>query len=231
MGTALVVDFSLFYHLTVIETDEEIAEFLYLRGAVGNQDETHAILTQLRNPCMALFLECLVTHGQNLIGQEDVRLEMDGYREAQTHLHAGRVVFQRRVDEVAKFGKVNDLWYSGADLAVGEAVEAGIQKDVFITTQLGMKAHAKLNQGGYPAVGANLSAAGLQYAGNDLEQGTFAGAVVTEQAQRLSLLQGKTHIAQGLETFPSFPLAGMEDAEKTGFEPHGAVVAQDEFLA
>src|SRR3546814_14347466 len=56
-----------------------------------------------------------------------------------------------------------------------------------------------------------LTGAGREHAGNQLEQGRFAGAVGTDDAQRFALAQRKRHVVQHLHHTPRRSPARSEE--------------------
>ena len=198
---------------------------------MGNEDEGHALGAEFGDLRVAFFLEGLVAHGEDLVGQEDVGLQVDGHGEAQAHLHAGGVVFEGGVDEVLEFRELDDVLDALLGFVVAKAVEAGVEEDIFVAAELGMEADAELDEGGDAASGDDLALAGLQDAGDDLQQGALAGAVVPQQTQSLALLDAQVDVIQGEEMLAALALALMKEGEEAGLEAHGAVMAEDEFLA
>uniref|UniRef100_E6QEM5 Uncharacterized protein n=1 Tax=mine drainage metagenome TaxID=410659 RepID=E6QEM5_9ZZZZ len=221
----------LLHHPPLIQAHILVAKLVDLLGAVGNEDEGHALSAEFSDLRVAFFLEGLVAHGEDLVGQEDVGLQVDGHGEAQTHLHARGIILEWSVDEVLEFGELNDVLDALLGVAVAETVEAGVEEDVFIAAELGMEADAKLDEGGDAATGDDSALAGFQDAGDDLQQGALAGAIVPQQAQGLPLLHAQVDVIQGQEVLAAFAFTLVKEGEEAGLEAHGAVMAEDEFLA
>ena len=74
--------------MPLFQADVVVAELVDLLGIVGDEQKGHALSAQLADLREALFLKGLVADGENLVGQDDVWLQMDGDRKAQAHLHA-----------------------------------------------------------------------------------------------------------------------------------------------
>ena len=64
----------------------------------------------------ALVREALVADGQHLVDEQHVGIDVDRDREAEPHVHAGRIGLHRRVDELAQLGEVDDLVEALLDL-------------------------------------------------------------------------------------------------------------------
>ena len=222
---------SLLYHLPMFQPHELVTELIDLLRAMGNQNKRHTFRAQCGNLGEALVLERLVAYGKDLVGQQDIRFQMDSHGKTQAHLHPGGVVLERRVDEVFEFGEFDDVLHPLLDIPIAKAVETGVKKDVFKTRQFGIESHPQLDKGSDAPMGDYLTFGGNQDTGNNLQQGALAGAVVPQKTQRLATFNGETHIIQRQEVLAPFPLAGMKERQEAGFDPHGAIVAKDELLA
>ena len=224
-------DTPLLQHPPVLQTNELVTEFVDLLRAMRNQDERHAFRTQCGDLGEALVLEWLVAYGKDLIGEQDIGLQMDRHGESQAHLHPGGIVFERRIDEVFEFGEFDDVLHPLFDIPIAESVEAGVEKDVFKSRQFGIEAHPQLDEWSNAPMGDHLPLGGDQDARNNLQQGAFARAVVPQKTQGFATLHGKADIVQRQKMLAPLPLAGMKKRQEAGFDPHGAIVAQDELLA
>ena len=65
--------------------------------------------TSWLHPLVALLAEALVADREHLVDQDDRLVEGRDHREAEPHLHAAGEVPERRVEEVADLGEVDDL--------------------------------------------------------------------------------------------------------------------------
>ena len=221
----------LLHHPPLIQTHILVAKFADLLRTVGNEDEGHALGTKFGDPGVTFFLEGLVAHGEDLVGEEDVGLQVHRHGEAQAHLHAGGVIFEGGVDEVGQLREFDDVLDALLGVAVAKAVEAGVEEDVFVAAELGVEADAELNEGGDAAMGDDPALGRFQDAGDDLQQGTLAGAVVAEQAQGLARLDAQVDVVQGQEMLAALAFALVKEGEEAGLEAHGAVMAEDKLLA
>ena len=50
-----------------------------------------------------------VSHGQNLINQQNIRIHIDCNGKCQTHIHTGRIGSHRIIDVIPQARKSNDL--------------------------------------------------------------------------------------------------------------------------
>ena len=72
-----------FLEPAVVEPGDLIAEGAHLLQAVGDDDDGASVLPELGELVHASLLELHVAHGQDLVDQEDLRLDVDGHGEAQ----------------------------------------------------------------------------------------------------------------------------------------------------
>lgn len=77
------------HHPPLIQAHKLVTKLIDLLWAVGNEDEGHALGAEISDLRVAFVLERLIPHGEDLVSQKNVGLKVDGYGEAQAHLHAG----------------------------------------------------------------------------------------------------------------------------------------------
>src|SRR6266851_144846 len=111
---------------------------------------------------------------------------MRSHRKRETHVHTGRVVFNRRIDELLDLGEIHDLIELAPDLSSAHSEDRAVEVDIFAASQLRVEPRAYLQQGAYPTLDANLALRGFRDAREELEQGAFAGAVPTNDADDLA---------------------------------------------
>ena len=99
-----------------LEEDGALAEPLDGRRIVGDEDDRPAALLEREDPPEALPLERLVADGEDLVEEQDVRVEEGGDGEAEAHRHPRRVRPHRPVDRVLQLGERDDLVEPAPDL-------------------------------------------------------------------------------------------------------------------
>src|SRR5262249_13424040 len=144
-------------------------------------------------------LEREVAHGEDLIDQQHLGLEMGGDRERQAHLHPARVALNRGVQERPDVGKLDDLVELGLDLAPAHVEDRSVEEDVLAAGQVGVKAGPDLEQRADAAAQPGAALSRRRDPGEDLEQRALAGAVVADHAERLSALDLEADVAQSPE--------------------------------
>ena len=84
---------------------------------MGDEHDRLAAAAELADLVQALAREGLVAHGQHLVDEQHVGVDVDGHREAEAHVHARGVGLDRRVDEALQLGEGHDLVEALLDLA------------------------------------------------------------------------------------------------------------------
>ena len=64
---------------------------------------------EVEDPADALALKRLVAHGEDLIEQEDISVDVDRDGESEPHVHSGGVGSDREVDEPLELAERHDL--------------------------------------------------------------------------------------------------------------------------
>jgi len=112
---------------------------------------------------------------------------MRGHREGQAHVHPGRVVLDRRLDEGSDAGEVDDLVELLVDLRLLHAEERPAQIHVFAPRELGVKAGADLEQRRHASPDLRPPFGRVRDAGEDLEQRALARAVQANDPEDLAM--------------------------------------------
>jgi hypothetical protein len=98
------------------------------------------------DPPEALPLERLVTGGEDLVEEEDVRVQEGGNGKAEAHRHPRRVGANRPVDRILELGERDDLVEPAPDLGPGEPLDCAVQEDVLATSEVRVEPGAELEQ-------------------------------------------------------------------------------------
>ena len=101
---------------------------------------------ELRKLVEAFDAEPFVANRQDLIDNQDVRIDVNGDREAQPHIHPGRVGFHRGINEGFEFREPDDFVETFGDLPLAESKHDAVDEDVLATRNLGVKACAQLDE-------------------------------------------------------------------------------------
>ena len=174
-------------HAAPVEQDARVAELCRDVEVVADEDHRPAGSGHLADLAETFLLEPDIANGEDLVDDQDLGLEVRRHGEGHPHVHADRVVLDRRVDEALELGEGDDLVDLAADLASGHAEDGAVQVDVLESGQFGMEAGADLEQRADPALQQDLAARRLGDAGDDLEQGRLSCTVAPDQAEHRAL--------------------------------------------
>ncbi len=186
-------------HPTAVDPDESIAE---TRGGVdvmGDEQECGAACrAHLPHALVALVGEVAVTDTQQLVDDQDLRLEHGRGGEHQPRRHARRIGLHRLVDEALKFGELDDIVEQFVGPTSDDAEMSEARVDVLPTGEVGMEPGSDLEQGADHAVDRHGSLRRSERAGDQLEKRALAGAVATDDGDLLAALDGEGHVAKGV---------------------------------
>ena len=183
----------------LIQQQRSVAQVDYRAAAMGDEEDRAATMLNRANPRKTLALEGLVADREGFVNDEDVRLDADGYREGQPHVHAAAVGFHRPLDKLAELGKGDDVIESGRDLGLTQAHHRGAGKDIVASAEFGVEAGPQLKQGGHAAVDGAAPGGGREGSANQLQEGRFAAAVAAHDAYRLAAADLKGNVVEGPE--------------------------------
>ena len=77
------------------------------------------------------FSERRVSHRHGFVDDQNIRVDAHGHRETQPHIHAGRVLLHRRIDEFFEPGKFNDRIELFRHLVFAESQDRAAQVNIF----------------------------------------------------------------------------------------------------
>ena len=97
---------------------------------------------------VALRLEKHISHGKRLVHDQDLRIDVDGHREGQTHEHTAGIGFHGLVHIVSDVREIQDVLQLFIDLLLRKADHGAVQINIFNAVIFIIKARAKLQQGG-----------------------------------------------------------------------------------
>ena len=137
-----------------------------------------------------------VAHGEHFVDQEQVGFRVDGDGEAQAHVHSGRIVLDRRVDELAQLRIAHDAVQPIVDLGATKAVDRAVEVNVFPASQVQLETGAQFQQRGKASADDQLAVSGFKNAGDEFEQRALAGTVGTDNAHAVAARNGERDVAQ-----------------------------------
>lgn len=182
--------------LALLEQHRGIAQLLDGGQVVRDEQDRHPAGAEIVDTAETLRLELRVAHGEHLVDQEHVRLEMRGDREPQPHVHARRVPLDRRVEERLDPRELDDARQLRRDLPLAHAENGAAQEHVLPSRELGVEAGPDLDERGEAAVDRDAAAGRRGDAGQQLQQRALARAVRADDAERGAARHVERHVAQ-----------------------------------
>ena len=154
---------------------------------VRHDQDGAAGLLDLVEPVHALALERRVADREDLVDDQDLRIEMHGDGEREPGIHAAGIGLHRPLEILADVGEAHDVVELALDLGFVHAEQLAVDHQIVVAAELGVEAGAKLDQRRDAAIDLDAAGRRLQGAGNDLQQRRLAGAVAADDADRLPL--------------------------------------------
>ena len=166
---------------------------------MGDKEDGSSIADDLFHSLHAAILKLLIPDRENLVDDQDLGLQEGGHRERKLHIHAARVALHRGIDEILHTGEGDDLVELGRDFSPGHAEDGAIHVNIIPTGQVGVEAGADLQEAADAAIDLDATGAGSSDAGDELQEGGFAGAIGPDNPDGLSLLDVEGDVLQGVE--------------------------------
>ena len=163
---------------------------------MGDQDDGLGGPDDVDDPRLRLRPEVGVAGGQDLVEQQDVRVDRRRDGEPESGAHPGRIGPQRRVDEVAELRVVDDRRQELAGHPVIEAEERAAEQDVVASGQVLVEAGAQGQQAGHVPDDVDRTLRRVDDPGEHLEERALARAVRPDDRERLPALDVQVDVAQ-----------------------------------
>lgn len=155
---------------------------------MADEDDGSAFFGNVFHFAQAFFLELGVAYGEDFVDEEDFGFEVGGYCEGETDIHAAGIMFYRGVQEFFHFGEGDDLVEFLFYFDTTHAQDGAVEIDVFATGEFGMEAGADFQEAGDASVHGDLAGGWFGDAAEDFEEGGFAGAIASDDADAVALL-------------------------------------------
>ena len=167
----------------VVEPADRVAHVAHEHCVVADQQDCGATLAQHVHVIHAPPLKLFVADGDDLVDQQDLRVDVDRHRKAESDVHAARVDLHRFVDEVANAAEVDDLVHRRVHVFAAQPEHGAIEVDVLSAGEIRVESRPEFEQGRETAFGCDGSLGGAVDVGHQSQQGRFAAAVVADQAE------------------------------------------------
>lgn len=126
------------------------------------------VLYKLSDEAGAFLHEVEISDGEGFVYDEDFGVEMDADGEGEPDRHAAAVGLERLVDELLKFGKVDDLLELFVYDLAAESEDGGVEVDVLPARKLEIETGAQFQEGSHSSIGGRGTSSRLERAGEDL---------------------------------------------------------------
>src|SRR6185503_2823056 len=147
------------------------------------------------------LLEFRVAHGQDLVHDEHLGLQVRRDGEGQAYVHPAAVPLHRGVQEPLHLREADDFSEFAVDLGASHAQDGPVQIDVFAAGQLWMKPRSHLQQARYAPPDAHAALAWLGDAAENLQERALARAIAPDDSEHLAFAHVEGDAAQGPELF------------------------------
>ena len=184
------------HHAAVVDHHHAIAEIEHRDQVVRDEHERNAVRAQRPHPRETLLLKPRVADAQHLVDEQDVRIQMRRDGKTEPRVHARRVAFHRRVDELGYAREFDDLVELPGDLRLLHPHDRALEVEVLATGQIGMEAGRDLDERADTSADLAASARRSQDPGQQLQHRRLAGAVRADDAERVAGAHLEGHVAQ-----------------------------------
>src|SRR4029453_541314 len=197
-----------------------------------DEDDRLALLEEPLQRFDASLLEVGITHGKDLIEEQDVGLQVRCNRKPQSHVHARRVVLDRDVDEVLEARVAYDTTVNDLGIRGRQPMDRGVQEHVFAARQFWMKSHAQLDHRTDSRSPCDEQATARRPVdcGNQLEEGALARSVAADQADGFAEIDPQRDVFQRPELLDRLPVTAMKKSEESDLELDRRVMSEQELL-
>ena len=146
-----------------------------------------------------LLLEHKVADRKHLIHHQQVRRDLGCDGKAEAGHHAGGKVFDRHINKIPEFGKINDVVEVFVHISAIITEHRAVQVDILTGGQVHIKPGAKLNHRRNGPVHGTAALARVHHAGHDLEHCALARTVAPDQRDRFALVHREADILEGVK--------------------------------
>ena len=135
-----------FLHQPFLNPDQPVTDLVHLVHGVGYNDDGGTGGLDLFQLLKAFLLKGRVTHCQDLVYQQHIRVHVDGHGKGQAHIHAGGIGPHGLVNEFLEFGEAHDIPQALVHFPAGESEDGGIGIDIFPSRHVRVEAGSQFDQ-------------------------------------------------------------------------------------
>ena len=183
-------------HLAVVKPQDMVAQTPHRIQIVRNIQKRRSSRQKLLHTALAPLAELIVADRQNLIDNQDIRLNHRRHRESKPRLHTGRIILNRRIQEFLDLGEFDYLIKMSLHELPAVPQHSPVQENILPGCHFEVKARAQLDHRSDRPAHPHRPAVRLQNPRDRLEERGLARPVPADQPPRLALLHMKVHILQ-----------------------------------
>ena len=139
----------------------------------------------------AFVLKLAVTNCEDLVDNQDFRLEMCGYGKGEAHIHAARIAFNRRVYELLHLCERDDLVEFTPHFGTRHSEYRSVQKDILTARQVRVEAGSYLEERSDPPTYPGDAGGRLRDATEDFKERRLTCAVTAYYPDHFSGLDAE----------------------------------------
>ena len=109
IGVAHRIRIALHQHLAVLQPQNMVAQILDRLDIVRHIQKRRTARQHMAHSLIAAFAEIRVTNRQHLVADQDIRIHHGRHGKAKPRLHTGRIILDRRIQEVFQLRELHDL--------------------------------------------------------------------------------------------------------------------------
>ena len=182
--------------IPLVQEDHPVAVLRDAAQVMAHDQDRLALGFEFFKLVKTLCLEKNISYGKRLIHDQDLRIDIDGNGEGQTHEHSAGIGLDRLVNEVSDVRERKNAVQPGVDLFLRKADHGPVQIYIFKAGILPVEAGSQLQKRRDPSVYGKSPLCGSQYTGDDLQEGGFSGSVHADDPDTFPFLYGKIDIPQ-----------------------------------
>ena len=144
-----------------------------------------------------LLLELRISHGQDLVHDQDFRFQVRCNGETKTDRHTGRIPLDGRIDISFATGEIDDLVQFQIDIVLRHPHNGAIHVDILASGHFPVETRSHLQQGSDPAAGTDRTHRRTRHLGQELQQRALPRPVLADDAHDIPLLDLEVDVPEG----------------------------------
>ena len=173
-------------YASVIQEDALIAHLHYGPQIVGHKYDGYAVFHHRFHLFRAFFLKDMIPYAQYLVDDKDFGVHVHGHGKAKARIHAGRVAFDRGIDEIPETREFHNFVELLPDLVFLHPEDRAVEKNILAAGEVRMETGAHFDESRHDAMADYAPFGRIHYPRQHLEDGALPGAVHPYDPEGLS---------------------------------------------